>query len=104
MRSVRSPIAGRRAQLVQLIAATLRDRYSLPAQAVILEFVSGAAAALDEYSGFLTGGQMDELFSQIEGNFVGLGVELKTEPARAVDRERDSRRPGPCRRHPPGRS
>ena len=51
-----------------------------PSQAVILEFVSGAAAALDEYSSFLTGGQMDELFSQIEGNFVGLGVELKTEP------------------------
>jgi len=65
--------------LVQTIAATLRDRYGVPSQAVILEFVSGAAAALDEYSGFLTGGQMDELFSQIEGNFVGLGVELKTE-------------------------
>ncbi|HEX5105097.1 MAG TPA: S41 family peptidase, partial [Pirellulaceae bacterium] len=41
---------------------------------------SGAAAALDEYSSFLTSGQMDEVFSQIEGNFVGLGVELKTEP------------------------
>jgi carboxyl-terminal processing protease len=67
-------------QLVQAVAATLRDRYGLPAQAVILEFVSGAAASLDEYSSFLTGGQMDELFSQIEGNFVGLGVELKTEP------------------------
>ena len=66
---------------MQTVAATLRERYGLPAQAVILEFVSGAAAALDEYSGFLTGGQMDELFSQIEGNFVGLGVELKTEPA-----------------------
>ena len=68
-------------EAVQLTAATLRDRYAVPSQAVILEFISGAAAALDEYSGFLTGGQMDEVFSQIEGNFVGLGVELKTEPA-----------------------
>jgi carboxyl-terminal processing protease len=78
-----NPVADRRKanQLVQLVAATLRERYGVPAQAVILEFVSGAAAALDEYSSFLTGGQMDELFSQIEGNFVGLGVELKTEPA-----------------------
>ena len=77
------PVADRRqaSQLVQTVAATLRERYGLPAQAVIMEFVSGAAAALDEYSSFLTGGQMDELFSQIEGNFVGLGVELKTEPA-----------------------
>ena len=77
------PVADRRqaSQVVQTVATTLRERYGLPAQAVILEFVSGAAAALDEYSSFLTGGQMDELFSQIEGNFVGLGVELKTESA-----------------------
>ncbi len=64
---------------MQYVSTTLRDRYGVPATAVTLEFVSGAAAALDEYSSFLTGGQMDELFSQIEGNFVGLGVELKTE-------------------------
>jgi carboxyl-terminal processing protease len=68
-------------ELVQSVGTNLHSRYGLPSQAVILEFVSGAAAALDEYSSFLTGGQMDELFSQIEGNFVGLGVELKTEPA-----------------------
>jgi carboxyl-terminal processing protease len=66
-------------ELVQSVGTTLRERYGIPSQAVILEFVSGAAAALDEYSSFLTGSQMDELFSQIEGNFVGLGVELKTE-------------------------
>src|SRR5262245_31364274 len=76
------PVADRRqsADLVRTVGATLRDHYGLSSQAVIMEFVSGAAAALDEYSSFLTGGQMDELFSQIEGNFVGLGVELKTEP------------------------
>ncbi|MDX1948387.1 MAG: S41 family peptidase [Pirellulaceae bacterium] len=67
--------------LVQSIALSLKQTYGLPPQATILEFTSGATAALDEYSGFLTGSQMDEVFSQIEGNFVGLGVELKTEPA-----------------------
>jgi carboxyl-terminal processing protease len=67
--------------LVQSVVYSLRDRYGLAPQAAIFEFASGAAAALDEYSGLLTGGQMDEVFSQIEGNFVGLGVELKTEPA-----------------------
>jgi carboxyl-terminal processing protease len=66
-------------ELVLSVANSLRERYGVPSTAVIMEFVSGAAAALDEYSSFLTGGQMDELFSQIEGNFVGLGVELKTE-------------------------
>jgi carboxyl-terminal processing protease len=76
------PVADRRGAygLVQSVASGLASRYGLAPQAVIFEFVSGAAAALDEYSGFLTGGQMDEVFSQIEGNFVGLGVELKTEP------------------------
>ncbi len=68
-------------QLVQSVVHLLRDRYGLSPQAAIFEFAGGAAAALDEYSGLLTGGQMDEVFSQIEGNFVGLGVELKTEPA-----------------------
>jgi carboxyl-terminal processing protease len=61
-------------------ALTLRERYGLPIQTTLLEISSGAAAALDDYSGFLTGSQMDEVFSQIEGNFVGLGVELRTEP------------------------
>jgi carboxyl-terminal processing protease len=68
-------------EAVRSVASTLNQQHGLSSTAVILEFTSGAAAALDEYSGFLTGGQMDEVFSQIEGNFVGLGVELKTEPA-----------------------
>jgi carboxyl-terminal processing protease len=63
------------------VASKLKQQYGLPAQAVILEYTSGATGGLDDYSGFLTGSQMDEVFSQIEGNFVGLGVELKTEPA-----------------------
>jgi carboxyl-terminal processing protease len=66
--------------MVVSLASTLKQRYAMSQTAVILEFTSGAASALDEYSSFLTGSQMDEVFSQIEGNFVGLGVELKTEP------------------------
>jgi len=67
-------------QRVQQLASTLATRYGVPLGAVVMECVSGAVAALDDYSSFLTGSQMDELFSQIEGNFVGIGVELKTEP------------------------
>lgn len=66
-------------ELVQRIGATVQQHFGIPASAVILEYVAGATASLDEYSGFLTGNQMNEVFSQIEGNFVGLGVELKTE-------------------------
>jgi len=66
-------------ELVQRIGATVQLHFGIPASTVIMEYVAGATASLDEYSGFLTGNQMTEVFSQIEGNFVGLGVELKTE-------------------------
>jgi len=64
---------------VDLIARALQQYFQIAPQAVIFEYTAGAAGSLDDYSGFLTGGQMDEVFTQIEGNFVGLGVELKTE-------------------------
>lgn len=51
----------------------------LDARATVLEYLCGAANLLDPYSTFLTAEQLDELYSQIEGNFVGLGVELKAE-------------------------
>ncbi len=35
--------------------------------------------SLDTYTAFLTGDQLDDVYSQIEGNFVGLGIELKAE-------------------------
>lgn len=54
-------------------------RVGLSQAAALLEFTCAATSSLDEYSGFLTGSQIDELFSQIEGNFVGLGVELKSD-------------------------
>lgn len=66
---------------VYSIAGNLQQKFGLRGQAVILEFTCGATGSLDDYSGFLTSSQMEEVFSQIEGNFVGLGVELKTEPS-----------------------
>ena len=49
----------------------------ISSQSIVMEFVSGVMSSMDRYSAFLTGNQLDETFSQIEGNFVGLGVELK---------------------------
>ncbi|TWT38676.1 S41 family peptidase [Blastopirellula retiformator] len=51
----------------------------MPQTAVVLEFISGAAGSLDNYSSFLTPDQLNEVYSQIEGNFVGVGIELKTQ-------------------------
>lgn len=44
---------------------------------VVMECLCGATQALDDYSGYLTGAQLEEVYSQIDGNFVGLGIELK---------------------------
>ncbi|HEX4148694.1 MAG TPA: S41 family peptidase [Pirellulales bacterium] len=63
--------------LVALAAQFSHDQLGLLETAVVLEYVSGATNALDQYSTYLTAGQLNEVYSQIEGNFVGLGVELK---------------------------
>lgn len=53
------------------------QRIGLRSQAAIMEFTCGAIGTLDPYSCFLSSGQLEDVFSQIEGNFVGLGIELK---------------------------
>jgi carboxyl-terminal processing protease len=59
-------------------ARSLQSRLGIPVQATIYEFVCGAISALDPYSAFMSSSQYGEQMSQIEGNFVGLGVELRT--------------------------
>ncbi len=45
--------------------------------AVVLEFVFGSCDVLDDYTAYLTPDKLDDMFAMIDGNFVGLGVELK---------------------------
>ncbi|MCA9142434.1 MAG: S41 family peptidase [Planctomycetaceae bacterium] len=66
-------------QRVDEIADVLEQRLQLPSAVTVSEFTCAAAASLDDYSAFLTGNQLDDILSQIEGNFVGLGIELKAE-------------------------
>jgi carboxyl-terminal processing protease len=67
-----SALAAEAARIVEV-------RCGLPQTASLLEFVAAAAGGLDEYSAYLTGDQLREVYQQIEGNFVGLGVELKAD-------------------------
>lgn len=61
------------------IARALQHQLRLPAEVTIAEFTCAAVSSLDDYSAYLTGNQLDDVLSQIEGNFVGLGIELKAE-------------------------
>jgi carboxyl-terminal processing protease len=65
--------------LVNYSSRLAEQQLGLSPTAVVLEYCSGAVSALDEYSSYLTGAQLDDVYSQIEGNFVGLGVELKAD-------------------------
>ena len=60
------------------LSQDLSQSIGLSQQATIYEFVCGAISALDPYSAFMSSAQYGETMSQIEGNFVGLGVELRT--------------------------
>jgi carboxyl-terminal processing protease len=61
------------------VAKLAKQRIGLNETATLLEFTSAAAGGLDHYSSFLTADQLRDIYSQIEGNFVGLGVELKAD-------------------------
>jgi carboxyl-terminal processing protease len=60
-------------------ARLAEDRLALKPCAVVLEYLCGATNGLDPYSAYLTRSQLTDVESQIEGNFVGLGIELKAE-------------------------
>jgi carboxyl-terminal processing protease len=89
---LREQLRTRRDQLVvpdretardQVVAACELSRQALgltPA-AVILEFVFGCCDVLDDYTAYLTPDKLDDMFAMIDGNFVGLGVELKQDEA-----------------------
>ena len=74
----RPVVSGRDAEMVVTWIARATERtLTIPAAVTIMEFAAAAMGGLDQYSAFLTSGQLDDLYNQIDGNFVGLGVELK---------------------------
>ena len=62
------------------IARAAHSILGIPPAVTLMEMAAAAVGGLDEYSAFLTTGQLEDLYAKIEGNFVGLGVELKTAP------------------------
>lgn len=58
-----------------------RQALGLSAAPIVLEFTYGACDALDDYTLCLSPDKLDDLYAVIDGNFVGLGVELKADDA-----------------------
>jgi carboxyl-terminal processing protease len=73
-----------RSQARDLVANACRtgqSQLNLSGTSLVFEFIFGACDALDDYSCYLTPNKLDDLYAVIDGNFVGLGVELKQDPA-----------------------
>lgn len=60
-------------------AARLAEPFLSKPTGVVLEFISAACETLDPYSAHLSPQRLRDLYAMIDGNFVGLGVEVRGE-------------------------
>jgi carboxyl-terminal processing protease len=74
---------GARRIVVELCDLAQRE-LELPPSAVIMEFVFGGCNSLDDYSSYLTPGKLGDLYNNIDGEFVGIGIEMKAEPGKGL--------------------
>ncbi|MEM7561050.1 MAG: S41 family peptidase, partial [Planctomycetota bacterium] len=63
--------------IVQNAAKVAEQKIGLQPTTTVVQFTLGAIALLDPYSSFLSSSELEEVESQIEGNFVGLGIALQ---------------------------
>jgi carboxyl-terminal processing protease len=51
---------------------------------IVMEYVFGGCNALDDYSNYLTPDRLEDLYGNIDGEFVGLGIEMKAETGKGL--------------------
>lgn len=71
-------------RVVLEIADMAQRELNLSQSAVIMEYVFGGCNSLDEYSSFLTPGKLGDLYNNIDGEFVGIGIEMKAETGKGM--------------------
>lgn len=70
--------------VISEISSEAQRTLGITPAAVVMEYVFGCCNALDDYSGFLTADRLSDLYSNIDGEFVGLGVEMKEETGQGM--------------------
>ena len=68
------------------IAKQMQRYLGINESLIISEFLCSAVCSLDAYSKSLSPSQVEDVFSMIDGNFVGVGIELKTDTPTRVFR------------------
>jgi len=69
---------------VEAIAEKASSILGISKSAVVLEYLFGGCHALDDYSNFLTPNRLTDLYGNIDGGFVGLGIEMKAEKGKGL--------------------
>jgi carboxyl-terminal processing protease len=69
---------------VARVAATAETMLGVPRTAVVMEYVFGGCNSLDDYSSVLTPNRLEDLYGNIDGEFVGLGIEMKSDFGRGM--------------------
>lgn len=72
-----------RQTVLEICDLTERELH-MPSTPVILEYVFASCNALDDYSSYLTPSRLDDLYNNIEGEFVGIGIEMKAENGKGM--------------------
>ncbi|WP_437186300.1 S41 family peptidase [Planctomicrobium sp. SH668] len=71
-------------QLILEICEFCRQSVGLGHGPVIMEYVFGACNCLDDYSNVLSPGKKQDLFGNIKGEFVGIGIVMDAEPGKGM--------------------
>lgn len=71
-------------QTVAEVASMAESQIGLNGTAVVMEYIFGGCHALDDYSNCLTPDRLNDLYDNIDGEFVGLGIEIKAEAGRGL--------------------
>ncbi len=65
--------------VVNEVCQISQEHAGLDCSAVVMEYIFGGCNVLDDYSNVLTPERLRDLYSNIQGEFVGLGIEMKAE-------------------------
>ncbi len=71
-------------RLVEELCASAQSQLGLQDTAVVMEFVFGACNCLDDYSAVLTPGKREDLYNNIAGEFVGIGIVMEADPGHGM--------------------
>ncbi len=69
---------------ITAVCDVCQNELGISGTAVVMEYIFGGCNALDEYSNFLTPDRYNDLFGSIQGELVGIGIEMKSEKGRGM--------------------